>query len=84
MSYVIKETVVEGACLKTVVEYVFKDGTKREVEVSHFMPANKNSVILGLENREASEQAAMDAAENNKIIKADIDKDIAAPIEPIK
>lgn len=46
----------EEKTIRTLVEFTFDDGTKREVEVSHFEPKNEADIELGLNNRLISEE----------------------------
>lgn len=39
----------------TTVEFIFDDGTKREVEVPHLNPKDEADITLGLENRMMTE-----------------------------
>lgn len=78
MSYKIISTKVDNDTLWTTVEYVFSDSSKKTVEVAHFMPANKAMVILGIENREVSEQRKVDSKATNETIKTAIDADISS------
>ena len=42
--------------VRTLVEFEFPDGSKREVLISHFMPKNEAEIQLGIENRFITEQ----------------------------
>lgn len=61
MSYIIKSTTQEEDTITTLVEYTFGD-TVLEVSIPHFRPSSAQNVITGIENREASEQAKLDAS----------------------
>ena len=52
----------EEVTVKTLVEFTFKDGSKKEIEVNHFSPRNEDEIKLGLENRLISEQREIDEA----------------------
>lgn len=73
MSYSIVSTTVDGANIVTLVEYTFTDNSTKQVEVTHFMPVDAAAVIVGIQNREVSEQRMLDAAVTNAAIKATLD-----------
>jgi len=60
MSYIIKETTQNEDTITTLVEYTIGDNVF-EVSIPHFRPQSAQDVITGIENREASEQAKLDA-----------------------
>lgn len=61
MSYIIKSTTQEEDTITTLVEYTLGD-TVLEVSIPHFRPSSAQDVLDGIANREASEQAKLDAA----------------------
>jgi len=55
----------EEKIVKTLVEFTFNDGSKKELEVSHFFGngiVDEDIILKGLENRLISEQRAIDEA----------------------
>ena len=45
----------EEKTVRTIIEFIFPDGEKREVEISHFMTKSENEITLGIKNRMVSE-----------------------------
>ena len=61
MTYKIISKRQDSDTLLTTVEYNF-DGVILTIEVPHFQPASKKDVIMGIENRGASEERKLNAA----------------------
>jgi len=56
----------EEKIVKTLVEFAFNDGSKKEIEVSHFFGdgiVDEDIILKGLENRLISEQRELDGPE---------------------
>jgi hypothetical protein len=68
MSYRIIKAEVNGDTINTDVEYTLADGSTQTVTVSHFRPHAVEDVVTGIENREASEQASLDAKVANSFL----------------
>ena len=67
MTYSIKNKRQEGDTLFTFIEYIFTveaDGIGKSIEVSvpHFQPQSIEEIVLGINNRAASELRALLAA----------------------
>ena len=61
MTYKIISKRQDSDTLLTTVEYDF-NGTKITIEVPHFQPQSVKEVIVGIENRGASEERKLNAA----------------------
>ena len=56
------ETTIRTNCV-----FTFKDGSKKEIEVSHFNPKDEADIELGLSNRLISEQRKIDEEKEIKV-----------------
>ena len=61
MTYKIVSKRQDSDTLLTTVEYDF-NGTKITIDVPHFQPQSVKEVIVGIENRGASEERKLNAA----------------------
>ncbi len=68
MSYLPIETRLAGDHVVSTVEYTFRDGSRKTVEVLSFRPRTEADVIADITGREESEQMALDALKTNEAI----------------
>ncbi len=67
-SYKILKGEVASETLNTEVEYTLDDKSTVIVSIPHFMPDDKNAVLLGITNRGATEEARKTAQVKNELI----------------
>lgn len=76
MSYKIISQEQKEDILYTKVEYTFSDGSTGEFNIPHFRPETEADVLAGIENRELSEQAKLDAIEQVTEVAKEIEKKV--------
>lgn len=72
MSYVILKSEQRAETIVTTVVFTIDGVQLSPIEIPHFMPESKDSIIQGIENRELSEKKKLDAVKNNEQILKDL------------
>lgn len=80
MSYTINSTKTENDTIVTNVTFTFVDQTKITLDVVHFMPKDKDEVLLNVLSREETEQRKYDATTTNDEIKIKLDEEVVGKI----